>query len=302
MVPRSSPPASGFTLIELLVVIAIISILIGLLLPAIQKVREAAGRIQSVNNVKQIGIACHNANDVHGTLPIGWSAWWHDDSVYTGPYRTRSGDTNLYYSLLPFLEQDNLYKAGHGATVFASLPGGGYLWTTPIKGLIAPLDASASGNSVDLAYGWLLGGQTTPWAITSYAFNYEVFGKAGGNPWDWRQWAGAPAIQSISDGASNTILFAEKRGMCQGYGTLWAHGGWYFPNAPAFKPYWYGKFQVAPSATTCNPYVPHSFSSGGIVVGMGDGSVRLVSSAISDQTWYWACDPRDGHPLPADWN
>src|SRR5262245_8784268 len=110
---RTKPEAArrAFTLIELLVVIAIIAILIGLLLPAVQKVREAAARMTSSNNLKQIGTAMHNYNDSYGNLPtaFGWSK-----PLPAGQYATSGGSYgSAFFHILPFVEQEALFKSSY---------------------------------------------------------------------------------------------------------------------------------------------------------------------------------------------
>src|SRR5262249_30524771 len=102
----------AFTLIELRVVIAVIAVLVGLLLPAVQKVREAANRIRCANNLKQIGLALQSFHDTHLCFPTGGGDW--RDGVYFQlngtPVDVRRQNAGFFYQLLPFIEMDNLYQ------------------------------------------------------------------------------------------------------------------------------------------------------------------------------------------------
>src|SRR4051812_36260402 len=145
---RRSPSRRAFTLIELLVVIAIIAILIGLLLPAVQKVRAAAARMSCSNNLKQLGIATHSMNDAQGGLPPvaspdGWTSTTLAGSAYNGaPY-------TFFNWILPYIEQDNLFKAQTRGNV----PPGAYCggqYDKPVKTFLCPSDPSRGSNGLSL--------------------------------------------------------------------------------------------------------------------------------------------------------
>src|SRR5215471_7575206 len=138
----------GFTLIELLVVIAIIAILIGLLVPAVQKVREAAARTQSTNNLKQMSLALHNiASTYDGKLPPSYGGF---TPAPDANWQRSGAEGPIFFHMLPFIEQDNMYKSSQ--CTFNGGPGGklGYQleWAglpRIVKTYIAPADPTNSG-------------------------------------------------------------------------------------------------------------------------------------------------------------
>jgi prepilin-type N-terminal cleavage/methylation domain-containing protein len=272
----------GFTLIELLVVIAIIAVLIGLLVPAVQKVREAAARIQDSNNLKQQGIAVHNCNDTYGRLPPAYGNF----PGRAGSVGPPAGLGTLQYFLLPFLEQDNLYNQ----TAVTS----DNIMNIPLKVFMSPADPTmpTSGIVMSMMMGGAYGG-------CSYASNYLIFGSTPGGQ------AKIPA--SFPDGTSNTLLFAERYTDCNGTQTMWNMGS--CGNPPTW-PYSYNPAtdflslplpQMRPVPGQCDPSRLQSPYGGVILAGLADGSVRTLSAGISPYSWNLALNPADGRVFDSSW-
>jgi prepilin-type N-terminal cleavage/methylation domain-containing protein/prepilin-type processing-associated H-X9-DG protein len=255
---RSSVPwRPGFTLIELLVVIAIIAVLIALLLPAVQKVREAAARIKCQNNLKQLGLALHNYEGANNQFPPAGKGYaW---CTHTPPTYSRdpvSLNLNGLVLLLPFLEQDNVYRLYNpraasssytgtvpGATFPASVVGSGndVIASTPLAVFRCPSD---NGDPLEphseLGHYTIDPSSNLRGVKTNYDFSVQY--------WEWRcnAWATTPAwnattgvgrrmfgensttrIADVADGLSNTIAMGETT-LTSANGTTpaWAYRGW----------------------------------------------------------------------------
>jgi len=310
----------GFTLIELLVVIAIIAILIGLLLPAVQKVREAAARMTCSNNLKQLSLATHTLVDTYGGLPPLCAADQNALITNSGQYNNARGFT-VFHWLLPYIEQKALYdNSGMDAEGGTGGPGHGFISCYPIKTFQCPSEQMPTGpEGPGMAAS--LNGPATRWAYGNYAANYYVFGSTVGTTDAARVQGSTKFPAGLPDGTSNVVMFTERYGVCgisgnvdgsSTYCTLWGDA------TTAWRPVFCinnisktttaagyngcGMFQVQPkSLSTCDNGLAQSPHTGGIQVGLGDGSVRFLTRNLTPATWEQACDPRDGVPLGSDW-
>ena len=302
----STPPRGlrrGFTLIELLVVIAIIAILIGLLLPAVQKVREAAARMSCTNNLKQLALAVQNYSSTFSDKlpPLTDSNNGNSGGAYNGSF---------HFTILPYIEQNALYAAGLtnlGGTWDGNTPGNA---ATPrvlfngVKPYICPSDVTLNG--------FYPKNRGADWAATSYLANAQMFGKVqSGNA---RR--GTFLIGNISDGTSNTIGFSEGFAGCQSdNGRLWAWPGWDWVGDHRYMAVFgtgnltwnagWGNWNQPPQfnikQSACDITRPQSNHTSSCLVALMDGSVRGVNSSITQPTWQNAITPDDGNVLASDW-
>lgn len=269
----------GFTLMELLVVIAILVILIGLLLPAVQRVREAAARSASMNNMRQIVLATHSFASANGNLL----------PVNGGDMTSVNRQVSVLFALLPYLDQDAVVAAIAAHPGFAS---------PPLKVFFSPADPSLTTQN------W-----TEP--LASYAANGQVFTDRPSLDWTFRDGTAntiafaehyalcqnSVYIYSFSGVISHTIrraTFADPvSDVC--------------PVTSGNPPVSIGSipdltFQVAPSGDTlCNPSIAQTPHPGGMIAALADGSVRILSRGMSRETYWGAVTPAGGEILGDDW-
>ena len=301
----------GFTLIELLVVIAIIAILIGLLLPAVQKVREAAARMSCTNNLKQLGLGVHSYHDATGRFPYNGDDIRNVGCCYTAGYTMWSWLARM----MPYFEQDNRYvQLGIGTNTPQSSDLA-LVGNPVIKTFRCPSDTTPDIRT-DLA-NWPGG---TPVGVTSYkgvsgnnwcwgtytntGYTGDCNGLDNGNGIFWRSDYKRPLrIVNIIDGTSNTLMIGED------IGSMNIHNGWPYSNTsvgtcsiPLNNALKAGDPGYNSPGDWPNVYSFRSRHTGGGNFAVADGSIRFVRDSISLQTYRDASTYAGGEILGTDWS
>ncbi len=297
---RPRRAGSGFTLIELLVVIAIIAILIGLLLPAVQKVREAAARMKCQNNLKQIGLALHGFHDATGSMPPACTGGSY--GTITAP-TGQSGSIGYTVFILPYMEQNVVFQTMNLTVAYTTAPNNAQLFTRFSTFLCPSGEVEDAGNVAGKTqhYPAVLGAKgTNPQGGTAYPLVVTAATPAHGGV----ATNGIMYLQSrtkltgITDGASNTLMVGEMSFKTANCFRPWSRG-WDSEATPT------GKNVINPINST--PYdgangfndvsfgSPHTRGSNFV---LGDGSVRFVSQTIAMPNYLAAASRDGGEILP----
>jgi prepilin-type N-terminal cleavage/methylation domain-containing protein len=308
-----SESRSGFTLIELLVVIAIIAVLIGLLLPAIQKVREAANRIKCANNLKQLGIAAHNYHDALDCLPPGTSSLGPTLQEFDGG-TVGYPRTPLMLFMYPYIEQQNAYNPFDWSVGAYGAYGGSNTVNLPLMYPGTPFlfCPSNSPRTTALIEAYIGCWGSDSWGIASTnPAERGIFGANLASPTTATP-SGCTTFALITDGLSNTLMFSEYR-----YGSVWEDTIARFvtsitPNSTA-PDVLHGSWCGGPSSDP--PCVSYTANSGGpntivaarsrhpsgVEACLADGSVRFVQNSVDSTVWRAAGTIAGGEVIGSNW-